>query len=117
MEKKLTRKSSTPVKVYCLPDEKKEITAKSKAAGLTLSKYLLSVGIGYEIGSILDYRRINELARFNGDMGRLGGLLKLWLTNDERVAKFDSKTIYALLKKIEQNQDEMRKIMKTVVRQ
>jgi hypothetical protein len=115
MEKKLTRKNSTPVKVYCLPDEKIQIMAKSKAAGLTLSKYLLNVGIGYEISSILDHRRINDLARVNGDMGRLGGLLKLWLTNDERVAKFDSKTIYALLKKIEKNQDEIREIMRTVV--
>jgi hypothetical protein len=32
---------------------------------------------------------------------RLGGLLKLWLTNDERTAAFGKSNILALLNKIE----------------
>ena len=34
-----------------------------------------------------------ELVRINGDLGRLGGLLKMWLTNDERLKLFGKEQI------------------------
>lgn len=114
--KKTTRKNTTPIKVYCLPDEKNEVEKKAAQAGLSLSKYLLNVGMGYRINGILDHQRVNDLARINGDLGRLGGLLKLWLTKDERVADFNARTILKLLSKIEDTQEGMRAIMKAVVR-
>jgi len=52
----------------------------------------------------------------HGDLGRLGGLLKLWLTKDDRVADFNTGTIIKLLSKIEDTQEGMREIMKAVVR-
>ena len=116
MQDKVTRKSSPPIKVYCLPDERAAVQAKAEAAGLSLSAYLLRVGMGYEIQGILDHRRVHDLALVNGDLGRLGGLLKLWLTNDARVAEFTPATIRALLGKIEAAQDELRAIMTQVVR-
>jgi hypothetical protein len=90
MEKtdKATRKGSPPIKVYCLPDEKRQIEVVASAAGLSVSTYLLKVGMGYQVRGILDNKRVEELARINGDLGRLGGLLKLWLTNDPRTEQF-----------------------------
>lgn len=116
MQDKVTRKSSPPIKVYCLPDERAAVQAKADAAGLSLSAYLLRVGMGYEIQGILDHRRVHDLAKVNGDLGRLGGLLKLWLTNDARVAEFTPATIRALLGKIEVTQDDLRAVMTQVVR-
>ena len=57
----------------------------------------------------------SELVRINGDLGRLGGLLKLWLTDDVRTLQFGEATILALLGRIEATQDEMSRIMKAVV--
>ncbi|WP_017166883.1 conjugal transfer transcriptional regulator TraJ [Xanthomonas phaseoli] len=116
MQGKVTRKSSPPIKVYCLPDERAAVQAKAEAAGLSLSAYLLRVGMGYEIQGILDHRRVHDLALVNGDLGRLGGLLKLWLTDDARVAEFTPATIRALLAKIEATQDKLRAVMTQVVR-
>ena len=116
MQDKATRKGSPPIKVYCLPDERAQVQAKADAAGLSLSTYLLRVGQGYEIQGILDHRRVHDLAKVNGDLGRLGGLLKLWLTNDERTASFSLATIRALLAKIEATQEELREVMTKVVR-
>ncbi|WP_367899693.1 conjugal transfer transcriptional regulator TraJ [Xanthomonas oryzae] len=116
MQDKVTRKGSPPIKVYCLPDERAAVQAKADAAGLSLSAYLLRVGVGYEIQGILDHRRVHDLAKVNGDLGRLGGLLKLWLTNDARLAEFTPATIRALLGKIEATQDELRAVMTKVVR-
>jgi hypothetical protein len=114
-----TRKSSTPIKVYCRPDEKRQIKRQADAAGLSVAAYLRNAGLGYEIHGMLDYRCVEDLARVNGDLGRMGGLLKLWLTNDERIMKFGPVRVRAmilrLLAKIEGNQDGLRKIINAVI--
>jgi len=66
---KATRKGSPPIKVYCLPEEPRQIEANANAAGLSLSNYLLNVGIGYQIRGIVDHEQVEELARINGDLG------------------------------------------------
>ena len=38
-EQKVTRKSSTPIKVYCLPEERAAIEANAQAAGLSTDRY------------------------------------------------------------------------------
>jgi hypothetical protein len=114
--KKKTRKSSPPIKVYCLPEERDLIEANAKAAGMSLSAFLLAVGQGYKVTGIVDFEQVRELARINGDLGRLGGLLKLWLTDDQRTANFGEVTIRALLARIEATQNEMGQVMKSVVR-
>lgn len=110
-----TRKGSAPLKVYCLPNERALIESNAAAAGMSVSAYLLAVGQGYEVRGVMDYAQVRELARINGDLGRLGGLLKLWLTNDERTTAFSPTTIRALLRKIESTQDQMGTVMLSVV--
>jgi len=113
--KRITRKSSTPIKVYCLPDEKELIEAQANRAGMSAARYLREVGQGYHISGVVDYEQVRELARINGDLGRLGGLLKLWLTDDVRTAQFGQSTILAVLSKIEATQEEMGKVMTKIV--
>lgn len=112
---KSTRKNSPPIKVYCLPEEKKQIEANARATGLSVSTYLLHIGIGYEVTGIVDYEQVRELSRINGDLGRLGGLLKLWLSNDKRTAKFGESTIRELLHQIENTQRLMGEVALKVV--
>jgi hypothetical protein len=52
------------------------------------SAYLRTIGMGGEIRSVVDFEKVLELTKMAGDLGRLGGLLKLWLTKPERLAKF-----------------------------
>tara|TARA_Y100000816_G_scaffold84824_1_gene58292 strand:+ start:1710 stop:2087 length:378 start_codon:yes stop_codon:yes gene_type:complete len=112
---RITRKSSTPIKVYCLPEEKEQIEAQAKRAGISAARYLREVGQGYHISGVVDYEQVRELARINGDLGRLGGLLKLWLTDDVRTAQFGQSTILAVLGRIEATQEEMGKVMTKIV--
>lgn len=114
-ERRITRKSSPPLKVYCLPEERELIEANAKRAGLSVACYLREVGQGYQIKGVMDYEYVRELVRVNGDLGRLGGLLKLWLTDDVRTAHFGTATILALLSRIEVTQEEMSRLMKSVV--
>lgn len=115
-EKQTGRKRHHHLRVPVFPDEKEEIERQARQAGLSVARYLREVGQGYEIKGITDYERVRELARINGDLGRLGGLLKLWLTDDVRTAKFSEATILALLGRIEATQNEMGRVMKAVVR-
>lgn len=103
------------MRVPVRPDEEEQIKRNAAAAGKSVASYLRSVGIGYQIKGILDNRRVEELARINGDLGRLGGLLKLWLTDDARTAAFGEATIRALLSKIEDTQSTMHDVMRLVV--
>lgn len=114
-EKKVTRKNSPPIKVYCLPEERAEIEANAKRAGISVAHYLREVGQGYQVKGVMDYQYVRELVRINGDLGRLGGLLKLWLTDDPRTARFGDATILALLGRIEATQAEMSRLMRSVV--
>ncbi|RQZ54321.1 conjugal transfer protein TraJ [Burkholderia cepacia] len=113
--KAATRKGTTPIKVYCLPDERAEIETLAAASGNSASTYLRLVGLGYRVEAIVDAEQVRELVRVNGDLGRLGGLLKLWLTNDARVEGFTPATIQALLSRIEATRDEMSRIMESVM--
>jgi hypothetical protein len=113
-EIKITRKHKH-LRVPVLPDEEEQIARNARAANLPVAVFLRNIGQGYEARSILDNRRVEELSRINGDLGRLGGLLKLWLTNDERTAEFGEATIRALLSKIESTQDQMQDVMREVL--
>ena len=106
-----TRQLHVPV----LPDEAEAIKKMAASTGLSVAAYLRNVGLGYQVRSILDNKMVEELARINGDLGRLGGLLKLWLTDDPRVTQYGEQLIRALLSKIENTQDQMHEIMRTVV--
>ncbi|WP_024677590.1 plasmid mobilization protein [Pseudomonas syringae] len=71
------RRRGKPIEVW-VNDEKKElITARASEAGLSRSGYLRAVGLNYPIRSVVD---LADLAKVNGDLGRVAGLLKLWLS-------------------------------------
>jgi hypothetical protein len=102
------------LRVPVYPDEAQEIRRNATAAGKSVAAYLRAVGMGYRILTALDHRRIDDMLRVNGDLGRLGGLLKLWLTNDDRTEAFGEATIRALLAKIEDTQAELLAVIRSV---
>ena len=111
-----TRKNGKHLRVPVLYEEEAAIKQNAEAAGLTVASYLRNVGMGYQIKGIVDNNEVEKLAKINGDLGRLGGLLKLWLTNDERTAHFNEATIRAVLSRIVDTQDKMVDVMRSIVR-
>lgn len=114
-QKAATRKGNTPINVWVTPEEKAQIEELAEQTGHSMSSLLRTLGIGHMPPSILDSQMICQLAKINGDQGRLGGLLKMWLTNDERFAGFDEaqmrRTIGVVLSRIEETQQEMLKLL------
>jgi hypothetical protein len=105
-----------PIKVYCLPEEKAGIEANARATGMSAARFLREGGQGYRVRSVVDYQQVREMVRISVDLGRLGGLLKLWLGNDVRTAHLGPNATRALLRRIEANQNELSQTMRFVAR-
>lgn len=59
--------------------EEDEIEKRAQSAGLSISAYLRGVALNYPIRSVYDLDAVSDLIKVNGDLGRVAGLLKLWL--------------------------------------
>lgn len=112
--KQVTRKNSRHLRVPVLPYEEIQIKSNAANAGLSIAEYLRRISLGYQIHSVLDKDHVLQLTKINADLGRLGGLLKLWLTQDPRVAHFDYRTVMNLLRSIQSTQDAMLAVVKTL---
>ena len=105
--KPITRKHGRHLRVPVLPDEESLIKSNAAQSGLSIAEYLRRLGMSYSIQSVIDKDAILELSRVNADLGRLGGLLKLWLSDDSRVSHFTPETIRTLLRRISGTQKIM----------
>ena len=65
---------------YVTPEEYKSIKNSADLAGMSVSAYIKTVCLGREVQSLEDQTAIFELAKVSADLGRLGGLLKLALS-------------------------------------
>jgi hypothetical protein len=108
------RKGNSPVKVWVTPDEKQRIKGNAEQHGLSASAFLRQIGLGYKASSVLDHQLVIKLAKINADQGRLGGLLKLWLTNDEKLVGANIDKINLLLQAIYQTQDDLLEVVLTL---
>ena len=106
-----TRDRLKPIKVYVTPGERAAIDANAKACDLTVSAYLRTLGSGYEPKSTLDQQAVGDLVKVHAGQGRLGGLLKLWLT-EKRGEGAPAYDVRSLLRQIEALQDQLRAIIK-----
>ncbi len=64
-------------------EEYQMITSKAKSTGYTASEYMRRVACGYPLQSMVDQLAVNELLQTRSDLGRLGGLFKKWLSDQE----------------------------------
>lgn len=88
-------------------DEAQGIRTKARDTGLSVAKYMRQVSLGYLVPSTIDNQQVDKLLRINGDLGRAGGLLKMWLTNDVRTKITSKAEIEATLVAIRTTQSAM----------
>lgn len=72
-----------PIRVYVNSEERDLIKAKARAAGMTISHYTRAAVMMRPIKSAFDADAIHALSKVNADQGRLGGLLKMYLTDGD----------------------------------
>ncbi len=113
-----TRKHGKHLRVPVLPHEETMIKENAARASLTVAEYLRRLSLGHVIKGTIDSENVLKLVKINADQGRLGGLLKLWLTDDPKLALANiacmPSVVRALLKRIEANQDEMLRLVQSL---
>jgi hypothetical protein len=63
-------------------EEYEVISMKAKMTGLTNSAYIRNLAMNYPLKSVVDQLALSELIKAKSDLGRLGGLFKLWLEGE-----------------------------------
>jgi len=90
------------VKTYLTPEEYAQVAAMAAQTGLSISTFLKRVGLGQELRTKTDHEAVLALLKANADLGRLGGLFKMALS--EGTAGKWSDEFRATLRQIEQGQ-------------
>ncbi|EPD8127440.1 MULTISPECIES: plasmid mobilization protein [Enterobacterales] len=96
-------------------DEKAELADRAAQAGLSLSAYMKVAGLNAPIRARSDLSAVTDLVRVNGDLGRVAGLLKLWLA-EKRGQGARPVDVEAMMKDFRALQEELRSIMIRVAR-
>lgn len=110
-----TRPRGKRIEVWLTPEEQAEIADRAAAAGLSLSAYLRAAGLNHPVRSVLDLRAVAELGRVNGDLGRVAGLLKLWLA-EKRGQGARPSEVEAMMVQFRQLQTELHAVMGRAVK-
>lgn len=74
------RRRDEVIQVRVSEDEFEIIRAKAAGAKLTTAEFLRRIGQGHTPKSKVDLGLVRDLGTVAADLGRLGGLLKLWLS-------------------------------------
>ena len=110
------RKYSKRIQVVVSDEEFIKIAEAAESVGLSHSAYLRELGLGYAPAPVYDLEAVEQMMKLNADQGRLGGLIKMWLSNDERLMMFEreslSKAIFGVLKQIEELQGGLLEVVK-----
>ena len=101
------------VKTYLTPDEYGQVAAMANQAGLSVSTFVKRVCLGQEVRTKTDQQAMLALLKANADLGRLGGLFKMSLSE----GKSGSLTFEfrGLLRQIEKSQAQIEKDCRDLV--
>ena len=92
------------ITVYLSPEEHAEISASATRANISLSTFSKLVCLGYHVPSLEQQAARIELRRLKGELGKLGGLVKLALANGA-----DRQTVLRLLHELDARQREVQR--------
>lgn len=105
-----TRPRQQRIEVWLSPEELALIDSNAKASGMSRSRFLRELGKGFQPKSYFDNQAIRELVKTRADQGRLGGLLKLWLS-ERKGEGTHPKNVRELLHQVEALQQQLAKIV------
>ena len=109
----MPRGTKKVLQAYLTPEEYDQVKASAEQAGLSLSTFVKRVCLGTQPRSRFDQEAVLALLKANADLGRLGGLFKMALTEGHcREFAFEFRQA---LRKIEAGQAQVRACCRAVV--
>ncbi|WP_082936431.1 plasmid mobilization protein [Halodesulfovibrio spirochaetisodalis] len=109
-QKSPEKKRKVCMKSYMTEVERDRIAALAEQCGLSASEFMRRVVLGQEVNSKVDKEAFLNLLKVNADLGRLGGLFKLALTDSvNKVVSY--REVRRILHQIEDRQEELRRLI------
>ena len=93
------------VKAYLTPEEYRQVNESAAKAGLSVSTFIKRVCLGHKISSAVDHQAVLALTKANADLGRLGGLFKMFLSEGKAGQHADE--LRVTLRNIEESKDKV----------
>lgn len=103
------------VKSYLNPDEYQQVINSAAKARLSVSTFVKRVCLFQDVRGTVDHQAIHALAKTNADMGRLGGLFKMFLSEGKAGQQVDE--LKRILKSIESTKAQLTKDYQRVVKE
>lgn len=94
--------SKKRIATYLSDDEYDAVAEGARKAGVSLSQFIKRVCLGEQVPSKVDHKALLALLKANADLGRLGGLLKMGLSDGS--AGRMAPEFRSLLRQIERSQ-------------
>ena len=110
------RRRTQAVCVRLTPDESRVVQANARNTGLSPAGLMRTLAVGHEPISVIDSSHILKLIRLNGDLGRVGGLLKLWLSEDQSITLHHRKEINQWRDAMLTNQAELQTAINNILK-
>ena len=107
-----TRRRDRLISVRVSTEESAAIRATAAAASLAPSTLMRKLALGHKPRSTIDAQAIHQLARLAGDLGRNGGLLKMWLSTAELLPLAEANEVTAILQRTLALQDEIKDVVR-----
>ena len=82
----MPNKDKLRICIYVTKDEYALIKERTEATGISMSKYGKEVLLGYKPRSLFDQEAVLAMIKARADLGRLGGLFKLAITEGREKA-------------------------------
>ena len=121
-KKSEVRKRQAHIMIRVTEEEKEQIHLKAKMTGHPhrTGTFIRKAVLNYPLRSVVDEYAVNQLLQAKADLGRLGGLFKLWLTKnqDNRVLKLGDRTfenVEVLVQEIEKKQEKLLEYAKVLM--
>jgi len=113
-KKSEVRKRQAHIMIRVTEEEKEQIHLKAKMTGHPhrMGTFIRKAVLNYPLRSVVDEYAVDQLLQAKADLGRLGGLFKLWLTKnqDNKVLKLGDHTfedVEVLVQEIEKKQEKL----------
>ena len=112
-ENQKPNQSRKTLKSYLTSKEYQQVTESAAKASLPISKFCKRVCLAQDVRSTVEHQAVLELAKANADMGRLGGLFKMFLSEGKAGQYADE--LRSVLRSIEDTKIKLQKGFQVVV--
>ncbi len=105
------KKRTIALRSYVTEKEYEQIVDLSEKVSLSVSELTRRLLLGHEVQSKEDRHVFLDLLKVNADLGRIGGLLKFWLSDSKKSAGH-SDDVRGILRQVEENQKAMQELIR-----